>query len=210
MIDDSHTFELFEYFSTEQLTDHNCGVYPEFGPHSFPPPHHMYFFIIRTIQQVSAPLTCVGAGGQHVDPLHLFGIVVLLAALALARGLRQTRALLEQLPRAVVEQHDLRGHRAGRGLVVLVRRAADAELAEDLPPHRLDAPGLLLVQVDGLARVDGLHQQDAGRAEQQQEQREAGEPHCPARSRSVARDRAQSKSVAQPVNLDPNLSRFFF
>lgn len=150
------------------------------------------------IQQVSPPLTCVGAGGQHVDPLHLFGIVVLLAALALARGLRQTRALLEQLPRAVVEQHDLRGHRAGRRLVVLVRRAADAELAEDLPAHRLDAPGLLLIQVDGLARVDALHQQDAGEAEQQQQQREAGEPHCPAWSRSVrevARERAPSKSV---------------
>lgn len=145
------------------------------------------------IGQVSPPLTCVGAGGQHVDPLHLFGIVVLLAALALAGGLGQTRALLEQLPRAVVEQHDLRGHRAGRGLVV---RAADAQLAEDLAAHRLDAPRLLPVQVDGLARVDALHQQDAGQAEQQQQQREAGEPHGRARSRGeVARERARSKSA---------------
>lgn len=128
-------------------------------------------------------LTCVSAGWQHVNPLHLLGIIVLLAALALARGLSQTRALLQQLPRAVVEQHDLRRHRASRRVLVLVRRAADAELAENLSADRLDAPGLLLVQVDGLARVDPLHQQHTGEPEQQQQQREAGEPHCPVRRR---------------------------
>lgn len=152
-------------------------------------------------------LTGVGAGGQHVDPLDLFGVIVLLATLALTRGLRQARALLEQLPRAVVKQHDLRGHRAGRRLVVVVvvRRAADTELAEDLPAHRLDAPGLLLLQVDGLARADALHQQDAGGPEQQQQQqREAAEPHCPARSRSLgsaAREAAPTNSTfASSVN----------
>lgn len=126
-------------------------------------------------------LTYVGAGGQHVDPLHLFGVVVLLTAFALARGLGLARALLQQLPRAVVQQHDLRGHRARLWLVVVViRRAADAELAEDLTAHRLDASRLLRVQVDGLAGVEALHQEYTGEPEQQQ-QREAGKPHCPGR-----------------------------
>lgn len=127
----------------------------------------------------SAVLTGVCAGRQHVDPLNLFGVIILLAALALARGLGETRALLQQLPRAVVEQHDLRRHRTGRRVVVLVRRAADAELAEDLAADRLDAPGLLPVQVDGLTRVDALHQQHTGGPEQQQQKRQAGEPHRP-------------------------------
>lgn len=126
---------------------------------------------------------CVGAWRQHVYPMHLFGVIVLLAALALARGLGQTRALLQQLPRAVVEQHDLRRHRANRRVIILVRRAADTELAEDLSADRLDASGLLSVQVNGLTRVDPLHQQHTGEPEQEQQQGEAGEPHCPVKRR---------------------------
>lgn len=126
-------------------------------------------------------LTCVGTRGQHVNPLHLFGVIVLFAALALARGFGHTRALLQQLPRAVIEQYDLWRHRARRLALNQVRRAADAELTEDLSADRLDATGLLLVQVDELARVDPLHQH-TGEPEQQQ-QRKAGEPHCPDRRR---------------------------
>lgn len=123
-------------------------------------------------------LTGVGAGGQHVNPLHLFGVIVLLAAFALARRLRLPRALFQQLPRAVVEQHDLGGHATRQGLVVVVGWAADAKLAEDLSTDRFDAPRLLRVQVDGLTRVEPVHQQNPGEPEQQQEQRQAGEPHC--------------------------------
>lgn len=134
---------------------------------------HMYVYCV--VPPPSDGLTRVGAGGQHVDPLHLFGVIVLLAALALARGLGQARALLQQLPRAVVEQHDLRGHEARRRGRVFARRAADAQLAENLPADRLDAPRLLRVQVDGVARVEALHQQHAGEAQQQQ--RDARQPH---------------------------------
>lgn len=126
-------------------------------------------------------LTCVGAGGQHVNPLNFFGVIILLAALAVARGFGQPRTLLQQLPRTVVEQHDLWGHGpGGRVLVVFVRWGADAQLAEDLPAHRLDAPRLLRVQVDGVARVEALHKQNTGEPEQQQQQqREAEQPHGP-------------------------------
>lgn len=61
----------------------------------------------------------------------------------------------------------------------------DAELAEDLSADRLDASGLLRVQVDGLARVEPLHQRHTGEPEQQQQQREAGGPHCPVRRRGT-------------------------
>lgn len=136
------------------------------------------FCPVSETQRHLSVLTGVCTEGQHVNPLHLFGVIVLLAALALARGLRLPRALFQQLPRAVVEQHDLGGHGTRLGLVVVVGWAADAKFAEDLPTDRFDAPRLLRVQVDGLARVEPVHQQNPGEPEQQQEQRQAWEPHC--------------------------------
>lgn len=90
-----------------------------------------------------------GVKRLHVYFVNFFGVVLLVAPLPLASGSSVVGFLLQQVPGAVVDGDDLRGHLLGLG--VLVRGAGELQLAQDLPPDRLDPLAHELIHVEGAA-----------------------------------------------------------
>lgn len=85
----------------------------------------------------------------HVYFVNFFGIILLVAPLPFASGSSVVGFLLQQVPGAVVDGDDLRGHLLGLG--VLVRGAGELQFAQDLPPDRLDPLAHKLIHVEGAA-----------------------------------------------------------
>jgi len=90
-----------------------------------------------------------GVKRLHVYFVNFFGIVLLVAPLPFASGSSVVGLLLQQVPGAVVDGDDLRGHLLGLG--VLVRGAGELQLAQDLAPDRLDPLAHELIHVEGAA-----------------------------------------------------------
>lgn len=85
----------------------------------------------------------------HVYFVNFFGIILLVAPLPFTSGGSVVGFLLQQVPGAVVDGDDLRGHLLGLG--VLVRGAGELQFAQDLPPDRLDPLAHKLIHVEGAA-----------------------------------------------------------
>lgn len=90
-----------------------------------------------------------GVKRLHVYFVNFFGIILLVAPLPFTSGSSVVGFLLQQVPGAVVDGDDLRRHLLG--LRVLVRGAGELQLAQDLPPDRLDPLAHKLIHVEGAA-----------------------------------------------------------
>ena len=89
------------------------------------------YFCVQN-QQPPTPLTLGRVQGLHVDLVHLLGVVLLLAPLALAGRGALVGFLLQQVPRAVVDGHDVAGNLLRRWEIL--RGGRELEFAQDLSP----------------------------------------------------------------------------